>query len=155
MTIRVLFVCLGNICRSPMAEGVFTNLVHEAGLADRFEIDSAGTSSWHAGETPHPGTSRVLVGHDIPYSGRSRTMDQSDLSDKETYIIAMDQSNLRQIRSNFGDHPRLYRLLDFATQSDIQDVPDPYYNDNFEFVYKLVTDGCRGLLDTIRIQEKI
>jgi len=73
----------------------------------------------------------------------------------ESYIIAMDDNNMRQIRSTFGDHPRLYRLLDFASQSDVRNVPDPYYNDNFEYVYELVEDGARGLLAAIRAEEGI
>lgn len=151
----ILLVCLGNICRSPMAEAVFNNLVWEAGLEDQFEIDSAGTSSWHVGQKPHRGTNRVLTQHDIPYKGRSRQLDRSDMISDESYIIAMDDNNMRQIRSTFGDHPRLYRLLDFASQSDVRNVPDPYYNDNFEYVYELVEDGARGLLAAIRAEEGI
>lgn len=155
MTVRVLFVCLGNICRSPMAEGVFDDLVREDGLEKEIETDSAGTSSWHVGEIVHPGTRRVLSNHGIVYSGRSRQLQRADLSDDNSYIIAMDQSNLRQIRSQFGDHPRLFRLLEFGSGSEVLDVPDPYYNGNFEEVYRLVKDGCQGLLSYIRDQENI
>jgi protein-tyrosine phosphatase len=155
MTVRVLFVCLGNICRSPMAEAIFTNLVREAGLEDQFEIDSAGTSSWHVGQKPHRGTTRVLNQHDIPYKGRSRQLDRTDMVSDDNYIIAMDDNNMREIRSTFGDHRRLYRLLDFASQSDVRNVPDPYYNDNFEYVYELVEEGVKGLLAAIRAEEGI
>jgi protein-tyrosine phosphatase len=150
--IHVLFVCLGNICRSPMAEAVFQKLVDEAGLSDKITVDSAGTGSWHIGEKAHRGTRRVLSQHQIDYNGRARQVRAGDM-DPQTYVIAMDQSNLNDLLRNFGQHPRLYRLLDFASQNEVHDVPDPYYNDNFEYVYQLVTDGCAGLLATIRTQE--
>jgi protein-tyrosine phosphatase len=153
MTVRVLFVCLGNICRSPMAEAVFQDLVADAGLTDQFEIDSAGTGSWHVGEKAHRGTRRVLAAHGISYDGRARQITDADLADDRTYIIAMDQDNMNSLRNRYGDHHRLYRLLDFADQDEIRDVPDPYYSDNFEFVYQLVADGCRGLLEMIRQEE--
>jgi protein-tyrosine phosphatase len=155
MTVRVLFVCLGNICRSPMAEGVFTDLVQRAGLADQIDIDSAGTSSWHVGEKAHRGTRRAMSDHGISYDGRSRQIDNSDLTSHWNYIIGMDQANMRELRRFFGDLPGLYRLLDFAAETEDRDVPDPYYNGKFEAVYQLVKDGSSGLLAAIREQEGI
>jgi protein-tyrosine phosphatase len=152
MSVKVIFVCLGNICRSPMAEAVFQKMVDEAGLSDEIMVDSAGTGSWHIGEKAHRGTRRVLSQHGIEYNGRARQVRASDM-DPQTYVIAMDQSNLNDLQRNFGQHPHLHRLLDFASQNEIPDVPDPYYSDNFEYVYQLVTDGCAGLLATIRAQE--
>lgn len=149
MPVKVLFVCLGNICRSPMAEGVFQKMVDEAGLTGKITVDSAGTGSWHVGEAAHPGTQRVLRQHGIAYNGRARQVKAADMQE-DTYVIAMDQSNLTDLRRKFGDHPRLYRLLDFARGIDVKNVPDPYYSDNFDTVYQLVEAGCRGLLATIR-----
>lgn len=143
---KVLFVCLGNICRSPMAEAIFQQLVEDAGLGDQFYIDSAGTGDWHVGEPAHVGTRRVLADNGIVYNGRSRQITRRDTQDPNTYIIVMDSSNMETVKKRFGDHPRIYRLLDFASQSTLKDVPDPYYTGGFDEVYRLVKDGCEGLL---------
>lgn len=153
--ITVLFVCLGNICRSPMAEGVFQAMVDDAGLSDEIRVDSAGTGAWHVGEKAHPGTRRVLAKHGVTYDGRARQVRASDLADQTAYIVAMDEENLSDLRRRYGSHPHLYRLLDFARNTTERDVPDPYYSGNFEVVYRLVEDGCAGLLDTIRREQGI
>jgi protein-tyrosine phosphatase len=151
--INILFVCLGNICRSPMAEAVFSYMVDEAGLSDKINVDSAGTGSWHIGEPACSGTRRVLARRGYKYNGRARQVNAADMSDPDGIIIAMSAENMRDIRDRFGDHPRQYRLLDFAENSNEQDVPDPYYEGNFEYVYQLVEDGCRGLLKSIQQSE--
>ncbi len=151
MSITVLFVCLGNICRSPMADAVFQKMVAEAGLADKITVDSAGTGGWHVGETAHSGTLRMLKERGTTYHGRARKVTHSDMDDPQSWIIAMDSSNLDDLQRLYGDHPRLHRLLDFAhNYPNMQDVPDPYYTGNFAYVYDLVKDGCEGLLAHIR-----
>lgn len=153
MSVRVVFVCLGNICRSPMAEAVFQKLVDDAGLSAQIAVDSAGTSAYHVGEVAHPGTRRVLSHHGITYNGRARQLSGSDSANGTTYFIAMDSENLEELRTRFGDLPHMHRLLDFASHTAVHDVPDPYYSDNFDYVYRLVEDGCRGLLSRIRTDE--
>jgi len=154
--IRVLFVCAGNICRSPMAEAVFRHLVSEVGLADRFEIASVGTGSWHVGEKPHPGTQAILQRYGIHlYDKRAAHLAVSDF-DHYDYVVAMDGENMedmRRLRPALSGNVR--RLLEYAPHSTTLDVPDPYYNGGFEHVYTLVTAGCKGLLTTIRQREQL
>ena len=153
--VKVLFVCLGNICRSPMAEAVFQEMVNKAGLADKIMVDSAGTGAWHVGEKAHRGTQNMLSKHGIVYNGRARQINKNDMTTPNSYIIAMDDNNLSDLQSRFGHHPRLSCLLDFAKGTKERNIPDPYYTDNFQYVYELVTDGCRGLLADIRQQQNI
>jgi protein-tyrosine phosphatase len=136
-----------------MAEAVFQKMVDEAGLNERIKVDSAGTGSWHAGQPAHQGTRHVLTSRGIDYNGQARQVQAEDMADVKSYIVGMDDTNLRDLRHTFGDHPRLCRLLDFATQTETRDVPDPYYTGNFDHVYQLVEDGCRGLLTMIRKKE--
>jgi protein-tyrosine phosphatase len=154
--IRVLFVCLGNICRSPMAEAVFSHLVREAGLEKVIEADSAGTGNWHAGEPPHHGTRRILQEQGIAYSGVARQITLDDLS-RFDYIITMDDENLanvRELMSEAGNgNAQLAPLLDYAPaaqKNKVRQVPDPYFGGGFDIVYRLIHAGCSGLLEHIR-----
>ncbi len=157
MSVNILFVCLGNICRSPMAEAVFQQMVKAAGLEGEIKVDSAGTGSWHEGETAHPGTLKVLRKHGIAYDGRARQVRPQDFTLANSYIVVMDESNLHNVRRLTNTHQHLYRLLEFADKATQQrsglDVPDPYYTGNFEHVYQLVEESCRNLLATIRQRE--
>lgn len=152
-TIRVLFVCLGNICRSPMAEAVFRHLVKEAGLSDQIDVESAGTGNWHAGERPHAGTLGVLNRNQVAVGGkRARQISRSDLTSFD-YIVAMDEENQNDIEALF--HQRVPRLMEFAPPGMPLDVPDPYYTGRFDLVYDLVTEGSKGLLAHIRQKESL
>jgi protein-tyrosine phosphatase len=153
--IRVLFVCLGNICRSPMAEGVFAYEVAKAGLSNQFEIDSAGTSGWHKGETAHHKTLDVLKMRNVPYDGRSR---QLLLSDAEHFdiVLAMDRENLEGIEHLFEGTKRKPEIRLFLQDAydegsvPVDEVPDPYYTDAFLETYALVDEGSRALLARLR-----
>lgn len=154
--VRVLFVCLGNICRSPMAEAVFRHLVSEAGISERFAIDSAGTGNWHTGNPPHHGTRRILDQYGISYEGlKARQVAQDDFAQFD-YIIAMDNQNERDLKALARQADvRIVKLLDLVPESQLKEVPDPYYTGNFEEVYGLVQQGCRALLELIRREKAL
>lgn len=154
MTVRVVFVCLGNICRSPMAEAVFQDMVNKAGLSDEIIVDSVGTGSWHVGEPPHRGTQQVLKEHGIQFDHRAQQLAANDLKTAD-YLIAMDRDNLSSIRRIGSTEAETGLLLDYANNVNEVDVPDPYYSGGFDHVYRLVEAGCRGLLEHIRQQEGI
>lgn len=147
--INVLFVCLGNICRSPMAEAVMRDLIKKQGLSHKINVDSAATSSWHIGEGPHKGTLSKLREFNISTTGmKARQLHKTDF-DKFDYIIGMDSSNVQNIRHMLGqpDHPKIFRFLDLTEHK--KDVPDPYYTGDFQETYDLVLDGCQQLLKLI------
>lgn len=157
--IKVLFVCLGNICRSPMADGVFQHMVKEAGLDNQITVDSAGTGSWHVGEAAHPGTRKVLKANGINYNGRARQFTPADLRDYD-YVLAMDSSNLSNIQRVAGSSSKaeVRKFLSYANQAGLTretDVPDPYYTGGFDYVYDLVEKGCSALLDHIRTEHRL
>jgi protein-tyrosine phosphatase len=153
-TIKLCFVCLGNICRSPTAEGVMLHLVREAGLERRVLIDSAGTGAWHQGERADS-RSRAEAqsrGIDLPSIARQFTARDFDAFD---YVIAMDRKNLadltRMVESDAHER-KLHLLRSFDPASDGADVPDPYYggDDGFARVFDICEAGCRGLLAHLR-----
>ncbi|MGG0655248.1 low molecular weight protein-tyrosine-phosphatase [Rummeliibacillus pycnus] len=149
MKIGVLFVCLGNICRSPMAEAIFRNLVEAQGKTDQFDIDSAGTGDWHIGDGPHQGTVQKLAEHNISTDGMfSRQIKQEDY-DRFDYIVCMDDSNIKNALPMLGhdESTKVFRLLDLI--KDPKDVPDPYFTGDFEETYQLCLEGCKALLQKI------
>jgi len=153
----VLFVCLGNICRSPLAEGVFAHLVNEAGLSDRFEIDSAGTGAWHTGEKPDARARMVATQHGVDLDSRARQITDADFAHFD-WVIAMDHENLRNIRrlaDALGSESQIRLMRDFDTTGDGDEVPDPYYGGagGFETVYEMVYRSCKELLDRLRIPQ--
>lgn len=149
MKIKVLFVCHGNICRSPMAEFVFKDMVKQHGIKDSFYIASAATSTEEIGNPVHPGTRKILDGLGISTEGkRAVQMTTSDYKEYD-YIVAMDQRNitniLRLIRTDSDHKVRL--LLEYAGKS--RDIADPWYTGDFEQTYEDVFEGCIALLETI------
>jgi protein-tyrosine phosphatase len=154
---RVLFVCMGNICRSPTAEGVFRKLVHDEGLEDQIEIESAGTGGWHVGEPPDTRASEAARRRGIELDGAARQFSAADF-DRFDLILAMDAENRRELLRVAPDDEarakvRLFREFDPASNGEPDlDVPDPYFGgeQGFEHVLDLVDAAARGLLDELR-----
>lgn len=156
--IGVLFVCTGNICRSPTAQGVFESLLRQQQLTKRFLIDSAGISSSHVGQAPDPRSQQVAKANGVDLSRqRARKVKEEDFQ-RFHYLIAMDaghQAALSRLRVELDSaDARLHCLLEFAPELKLIDVPDPYYGplNGFQRVYDIVDAGCRGLLQHLRQQ---
>jgi protein-tyrosine phosphatase len=157
---RILFVCMGNICRSPTAEGVMRRLVEQAGLADRVEIESAGTGGWHVGEPPDERATLAAGRRGVTLSGAAQQVTREDFR-RFDLLIALDRANLRELLAIAPDEEaaekvRLLREFDPAASGEL-DVPDPYYGGDrgFETVLDLVEAACRGLLDELRAAERV
>ncbi len=151
---RLLFVCLGNICRSPAAHAVMQSMVEKAGLTAQIEIDSAGTASWHTGKLPDDRMRLAGQARGYTLDHPARQIQAADLA-KHDLVLAMDRENLRNILAldrdrRFADKVRLF--CEFCTGHEEQEVPDPYYGgpEGFEHVLDLMEDGCQGILREIQ-----
>lgn len=147
--IKILFVCHGNICRSPMAEYVMKFLVNQKGLDKDFYIDSAATSTEEIGNGVHYGTRRKLQSVNIPVGNhRARQITIDDYNDFD-YLIGMDSANIRNMKRILGEDTdkKIYKLLEFANSTD--DIADPWYTGNFDLTYNDVLKGCKSLLNRL------
>lgn len=153
--IRVLFVCLGNICRSPTAEGVFRRIVEDAGLSHVIDCDSAGTHAYHTGEGADSRSARHAKqrGYDLS-THRARQVRDADFSDFD-YVLAMDRDNLSNLQRRGPASARVQLFLDYAPTAALREVPDPYArgDEGFEQVLDLVESACEGLLEQIRTRD--
>jgi len=159
--VRLLFVCMGNICRSPTAEGVMRGLLREQGLEDAVEVDSAGTGDWHAGAPPDARATAAARSRGVTLDGAARVVARRDFDDFDL-ILAADRRNLRELRAAAppGSRAKLHLLREFDPGSNGApdlDVPDPYYggDDGFEHVLDLVGAACRGLLEALRADGRL
>lgn len=151
--VRILFVCAGNICRSPMAEGVFENVARREGLADEITVDSAGTHGfYHAGQPPDPRAQESVLARGIDISDqRARLFDPEDC-ERFDYILTMDEHNHRSVSSLCRGGAIVKPFLDYAADSPEREVPDPYHGGpgGFEHVLNLIEEASEGLLQEIR-----
>lgn len=144
---KILFVCHGNICRSPMAESVMAHLVKEKGITD-IEVASAATSTEELGNPVHPGTQRILERYQIPLvPHRARQMTRQD-GEEYDYLIGMDSANLRNMARITGSMDKIFGLLDWSSLP--RDIADPWYTGDFEATFRDVWEGCRSMLDMLR-----
>ena len=143
---KVLMICLGNICRSPMAEFVLKDMVAKRGLSDDFVIASAATSREEIGNPVHPGTQRKLAQVGISTAGKYAVQVTKADYDRYDYLLAMDSSNLRNLSRLFPSDPgkKIHRLLDFSDHP--RDIADPWYTGNFDMTYDDVVEGCEAFL---------
>lgn len=153
---KLLFVCLGNICRSPAAEGVFLHLLNERGLSDQFVVDSAGTGGWHVGNPPDRRMQAAANRRGISLPSRARQIDLDDLRDFDL-VLTMDEANLMAVQglareAGSSATASIKPMLSYARSFSETEVPDPYYggDSGFEHVLDLLEEACNNLLDELR-----
>ncbi len=149
---KILFICHGNICRSPMAEMIFKHLLHQRRLSDSFEVESAATSTEEIGNPVYPPARRELAAHGIPVEKRgARQVTRRDYQHYDL-LIGMDNANIRNLRRMFDGDPegKVHRLMDFTGRPG--EVSDPWYSGRFDVCYQDVLEGCEGLLAFLREQ---
>ena len=157
-SVKVLFVCMGNICRSPTAHGVFQSLVNEQNLADAILVDSAGTHGYHIGTPPDPRSQATARGRGVDLSGlRARRFVSEDFIEFD-YLLAMDRDNLADMLAikPEGAAGNAALMLDYSDKFDQREIPDPYFGDSgFDRVFDMVDDAARGLLRQIRERHRL
>jgi len=150
---RILFVCLGNICRSPMAEGVFRRVVEEEGLKDRFEIDSAGLGDWHIGQAPDHRAQKAANSRGIDISGQCARQVVDEDFDRFDLLLVMDRSNFAELKARAPAYARakIRPFLDFAPHAGTKDVPDPFFGgaEGFDHALDLIEAAAHGLLASL------
>jgi protein-tyrosine phosphatase len=154
---KLLFVCLGNICRSPAAENIMNHLAAKAGFSDRIECDSAGTANYHTGNPPDRRMQAAATNRQIPMIGSARQFTKADFTAFDL-VLAMDRENYHNILAldPQGQYRHKVKLMcDFATQHPDKEVPDPYYGgaEGFDYVIDLLTDACSGLLSQLPVTD--
>jgi protein-tyrosine phosphatase len=151
---KILFVCLGNICRSPSAEAVFNGLISKMGISDRFIVDSAGISDWHIGESADKRMQKHAKKRGYILDSIARQFNPETDFDDFDMIIGMDYENVKSLKSmarNSSDIAKIHNMTQFSREFDYDEIPDPYYGgyEGFELVLDLLEDSCSGLLESV------
>ena len=157
--INVIFVCLGNICRSPLAEAVFSKKIKMAGLENKMTCSSAGTAHWHIGEQPDTRTIEVAGNHGVQIDHKGRQLKPAYYRDYD-YLVAMDRDNFSDINSNHSnmkEGARIFMMREFDNDNSRLDVPDPYYGDmeDFEHVYEILDESCENFMRYLITEHKL
>ena len=157
--INVIFVCLGNICRSPLAEAIFKQKLKKAALEDKITCSSAGTAHWHIGEQPDMRTIEVAGNHGVPVDHKGNQLKPGQYSDYD-YFIAMDRDNYQDIRSNRKSIPadsKVFMMREFDINNSGLDVPDPYYGDmeDFEHVFEILDESCDNFIEFLKTEHHL
>ena len=148
---NIIFICMGNICRSPMAEGIFLHKIREHGIRDEFTVDSAGTGGWHSGDAPDHRSSRTARARGIMLLSRARKVTPRDF-DAFDLLICMDDENAMNLERMGCPPEKIRRLMEYHPESEYREVPDPYYGgeDGFELMYELIDQAIDRLLERLR-----
>lgn len=156
--IKILFVCLGNICRSPLAEGIFKQRVEERGLSEYFDVDSCGTAAYHIGETPDERSVANAKKNGVDYTHRGRQVKPRDFTIFD-HVLAMDHSNFQDLQAIAPDNAKanLQLMRSFDNDQSGSDVPDPYYGgaDGFQLVFDILDESVNNLLDHLTKEHKL
>ena len=152
---KIIFICLGNICRSPMAEFMFKALVKEKGLEREFKVDSAATSNVEVGNPVYPLAEKILAEHGIGCAGKTARQLRPQDYEKYDLLIGMDRANLRDMKEICGGDPegKMHLLMEFTDRPG--DVADPWYTRDFDAAWRDIDEGCRGMLQALRTEKKM